>query len=158
MLHSFAPQDARNGLSMSIEEQFEALSRGTVEIVPKDAFIAKLAKAKETGKPLQIKLGLDPTAPSIHIGHAVVLRKLRQFQDLGHEVTIIIGDFTAMIGDPTGRSETRKQLTPEEAAANAKTYADQYHKILDPAKTKVVFNSQWLGKLNLHDIIGLLAK
>jgi tyrosyl-tRNA synthetase len=143
---------------MTIEEQFEALARGTVEIVPKDAFIEKLKKAKETGTPLQIKLGLDPTAPSIHIGHAVVLRKLRQFQDLGHLVTIIIGDFTAMIGDPTGRSETRKQLTPEEAAANAKTYADQYHKILDPAKTKVTFNSEWLGPLNLYQIVELTAK
>lgn len=143
---------------MTPEEQFEALSRGTVEIVPKDAFLAKLKKAGETGKPLEIKLGLDPTAPDIHLGNAVVLRKLRQFQDLGHHVTVIIGDFTAMIGDPTGRSETRKQLSPEEAAANAKTYADQYHKILDPAKTTVVFNSAWLGRLNLYDIVNLMAK
>lgn len=143
---------------MTTEEQFEALSRGTVEIVPRDAFLAKLKKAEQSGKPLQIKLGLDPTAPDIHLGNAVVLRKLRQFQDLGHQVTVIIGDFTAMIGDPTGRSETRKQLTPEEAAANAKTYADQYHKILDPAKTTVVFNSAWLGKLNLYDIVTLMAK
>jgi len=143
---------------MTIDEQFEVLARGAVEIVPRESLLTKLRQSRETGKPLQIKLGLDPTAPNIHIGHAVVLRKLRKFQDLGHEVTIIIGDFTAMIGDPTGRSETRKQLTPEEVAINAKTYADQYNKILDPAKTRVVFNSEWLGKLNMYDIIALLAK
>ncbi len=136
----------------------EILERGTVEIVPREALLAKLKKSQETGKPLQIKLGLDPTAPDIHLGNAVVLRKLRQFQNLGHEVTVIIGDFTAMIGDPTGRSETRIQLSPEQVNANAKTYADQYHKILDPAKTKVVFNSAWLGKLNLYDIVSLMAK
>ena len=142
----------------SLDEQMSILARGTVEIVPRDALAAKLKKARETNQPLQVKLGLDPTAPDIHLGNAVVLRKLRQFQDLGHEVTVIIGDFTAMIGDPTGRSETRKQLTPEEVAINAKTYADQYHKILDPAKTTVVFNSAWLGKLTLYDIVALMAK
>lgn len=143
---------------MTIDEQFEVLARGAVEIVPREAFHSKLKRAQETGQPLQIKLGLDPTAPNIHIGHAVVLRKLRKFQDLGHEVTIIIGDFTGMIGDPTGRSEARNQLTPEEVQINAQTYAAQYNKILDPAKTHVVFNSEWLGKLNLYDIVGLLAK
>jgi len=143
---------------MTIDEQFETLARGAVEIVPREALIAKLKKAQATGKPMQIKLGLDPTAPDIHLGNAVVLRKLRKFQDLGHEVTVIIGDFTAMIGDPTGRSEARKQLSPEEVAVNAKTYEEQYHKILNPAKTKVVFNSEWLGKLNLYDIVTLLAK
>ncbi len=136
----------------------ERLTRGAVEVLPREALAQKLREAQRTGQPLQIKLGLDPTAPELHIGHAVVLRKLRAFQDLGHEVTIIIGDFTALIGDPTGRSETRPQLTPAEVDANAKTYADQYHKILDPAKTRVRFNSEWLGKLNLYEIIGLMAK
>jgi tyrosyl-tRNA synthetase len=143
---------------LSVDEQFELLARGAVDIVPAEALKAKLKKSIDTGKPLQIKLGLDPTAPDIHLGNAVVLRKLRQFQDLGHIVTVIIGDFTAAIGDPTGRSETRKQLSQEEVAVNAKTYADQYHKILDPAKTVVEFNGKWLGQLNLYDIVSLMAK
>jgi tyrosyl-tRNA synthetase len=143
---------------MTIDEQMEVLARGAVEIVPRDALAAKLEKSQKTGKPLQIKLGLDPTTPNIHIGHAVVLRKLRKIQDLGHEVTIVIGDFTGMIGDPTGRSDTRKQLTAEEVKINARTYADQYNKILDPAKTRVAFNSEWLGKLNLYDLIALMSK
>jgi tyrosyl-tRNA synthetase len=142
----------------SVDEQFEILSRGAVEIVPREALRAKLKKSIETGVPLKIKLGLDPTAPDIHLGNAVVLRKIRQFQDLGHLVTVIIGDFTAAIGDPTGRSETRKQLSQDEVTSNAKTYTDQYHKILDPAKTTVVFNGSWLGKLNLYDIADLLSK
>lgn len=145
-------------MTLDIDQQLERIARGTTEIVPLAELKAKLVRSVRENKPLQIKLGLDPTAPDIHLGNAVVLRKLRQFQDLGHEVTVIIGDFTAMIGDPTGRSDTRKQLTPEEVAANAKTYADQYHKILDPAKTRVVFNSDWLGKLGLHEIVSLLAK
>jgi len=145
-------------MTLDVEAQLEKIKRGTTEIVPLAELKSKLERSTKTGQPLQIKLGLDPTAPSIHIGHAVVLRKLRLFQDLGHEVTIIIGDFTGMIGDPTGRSETRKQLTPEEVAVNAKTYEEQYLKILDPAKTKVVFNSQWLGVLNLYDIINLMGK
>ena len=141
-----------------IERQLEIISRGTTEIVPLSELKEKLIRSAKENRPLQIKLGLDPTAPDIHIGNAVVLRKLRQFQDLGHQVTVIIGDFTAMIGDPTGKSETRNQLTPETVAANAKTYADQYHKILDPKKTTVVFNSQWLGELKLYNVITLLAK
>jgi tyrosyl-tRNA synthetase len=143
---------------LSVDEQFDLLARGSVAIVPRDALRAKLKKSLESGKPLQIKLGLDPTAPDIHLGNAVVLRKLRQFQDLGHIVTVIIGDFTAAIGDPTGRSETRKQLSQDEVAVNAKTYAEQYHKILDPEKTVVAFNGTWLGALNLYDIVGLMAK
>ena len=141
-----------------IDAQMEVIARGTTEILPLHEMKAKLSQAIKEKKPLQIKLGLDPTAPDIHIGNAVVLRKLRQFQDLGHEVTVIIGDFTAMIGDPTGKSETRKQLSQTEVAANAKTYADQYHKILDPAKTRVVFNSEWLGALRLFDIVELMSK
>lgn len=142
----------------TIEEQFNTIKRGTLEIVPEEALRGKLRKAHETGKPLEIKLGLDPTAPYIHIGHAVVLRKMRQFQQFGHEVTIIIGDFTASIGDPTGNTITRPQLTAEEIAENARTYYDQYCLILDPAKTKVVFNSEWLGKLSFSDVIKIVAK
>ena len=143
---------------MTVEEQFRAIKRGTLEIVPEDALKDKLRKSQQTGKPLRIKLGLDPTAPYIHIGHAVVLRKMRLFQDFGHEVIIIIGDFTASIGDPSGRSITRPHLTDEEIRANAKTYYDQYCLILDPARTKVVFNSEWLAKLNLADFVRIASK
>ena len=143
---------------LSIEEQFELLKRGTIEIVPEEDLKAKLAKSQKTGRPLKLKLGLDPTAPDIHLGHGVVLRKLRQFQDLGHEVYVIIGDFTAAIGDPSGRSETRPQLTREEIEANARSYYDQYCLILDPQKTKVVFNSEWLAKMSFRDVIHLAAK
>lgn len=143
---------------LSIEQQIEIIKRGTLEIVPEDELKAKLQKSQKTGKPLRLKLGLDPTAPDIHIGHTVVLRKLRQFQDLGHEVTVLIGDFTALIGDPSGRSATRPVLTAEEIAVNAKTYADQYCMILDPEKTSVRFNSEWLGPLSFADIIGISSK
>jgi tyrosyl-tRNA synthetase len=136
----------------------ELLRRGTIEIVPEDELRDKLKKSRESGIPLKLKLGLDPTAPDIHIGHAVVLRKLRQFQDLGHEVIIILGDFTASIGDPTGRSITRPLLSAEEITANAKTYEEQYCRILNSSKTKVVFNSEWLGKLDFAGVIRLAAK
>ena len=129
-----------------------------MEIVPEDGLIAKLKRSQETGRPLKVKLGLDPTAPDIHLGNAVVLRKMRQFQDLGHEVVIIIGDFTASIGDPSGRSMTRPQLSETEIRENAKTYYDQYTRILDPAHTKVVFNSEWLGKLSFADSLKIAAK
>lgn len=143
---------------LSIEQQIELIRRGTLEIVPEDELRAKLKKSQATGKPLKLKLGLDPTAPDIHIGHSVVLRKMRQFQDLGHEVTVIIGDFTALIGDPSGRSATRPVLTQEEIAVNARSYADQYCMILDPAKTSVRFNSEWLGPLTFADIIRISSK
>jgi len=143
---------------VTIDEQFEIIKRGTVEIVPEVALREKLKESQKTGKPLRIKLGLDPTAPDIHLGNAVVLRKMRQFQNLGHEVYIIIGDFTASIGDPSGRSATRPQLTTEEIRQNAKTYYDQYCRILDPEKTKVVFNSEWLGKLAFADVIKITSK
>ncbi|HEY3298869.1 MAG TPA: tyrosine--tRNA ligase [Armatimonadota bacterium] len=136
----------------------ELLRRGTIEIIPEDELCEKLKKSQSTGRPLKLKLGLDPTAPDIHIGHAVVLRKLRQFQNLGHEVIIIIGDFTAGIGDPSGRSVTRPMLTPEEIAVNAKTYAEQYCQILDAEKTRVTFNSEWLGKLDFAGVIRVTAK
>lgn len=136
----------------------ELIRRGTIEIIPEDELYDKLEKSQATGEPLKLKLGLDPTAPDIHLGHAVVLRKLRQFQDLGHEVVIIIGDFTASIGDPSGRSVTRPILSPEEIAENARTYQEQYCRILDPEKTHVAFNSEWLGKLSLSDVIRIAAR
>lgn len=143
---------------MSIDQQFDAIKRGTVEIVPEDGLKEKLREAEKTGRPLKIKLGLDPTAPDIHLGNAVVLRKMRQFQDMGHQVTIIIGDFTTSIGDPSGRSVTRPQLNEEEIKGNAKTYYDQYCRILDPERTRVVFNSEWLGSLSFVDVIKIAGK
>jgi len=143
---------------LPIDEQMDILRRVTVEIIPEDELRAKLTKSQGTGVPLTIKLGLDPTAPDIHLGNAVVLRKLRQFQDLGHEVVVIIGDFTASIGDPSGASVTRPLLSAEEIAVNARTYEEQYCQILDPAKTRVAFNSEWLGKLDFADVIRIAAK
>ena len=143
---------------LPLDAQMETLARGTTEIVPKNELRAKLEKSAKDGRPLQVKLGLDPTAPDIHLGFAVVLRKLRQFQDLGHEVVLIIGDYTALIGDPSGRSTTRPMLTPDEIAANGRTYVAQLAKVLDPAKTRVRFNSEWLGKLSFADLVGLASK
>ncbi len=143
---------------LALEKQLEIIKRGTVEIVPENELVDKLKLSIEKGKPLTIKLGLDPTAPDIHLGHTVVLHKLKQFQDLGHQVILILGDFTARIGDPTGKSETRKQLTEEQVLTNAKTYERQIFKILDRAKTKVVFNSQWLAPMSFVQVIELAAK
>ena len=145
-------------MEKEVQRQLEIIRRGTVEIVPENELIEKLKKSVASNKPLHIKLGLDPTAPDIHLGHTVVLQKLRQFQDLGHRVTLILGDFTARIGDPTGKSETRKQLTEEQVLSNAKTYEEQIFKLLDRSKTVVVFNSQWLGALNFADVLKLSAK
>lgn len=142
---------------LAIEEQLALLRRGTAEIIPEEDLAAKLRRSIETGQPLRVKLGMDPTAPDIHLGLAVVLRKLRQFQDLGHEVILIIGDFTAMIGDPSGKNETRKPLTPDEVRANARTYEEQYCKILNPLRTRVVFNSEWLGRMSFADVIRLTS-
>ncbi len=141
-------------MNPSTEKALEILKSGTSSIVPLDAFIKKLSK--ET--PLNIKLGMDPTAPDLHLGHAVVLCKMRQFQDLGHKITFLIGDYTTLIGDPTGRSKTRPALTADEIASNAKTYFQQVTKILDPAKTTVRYNSEWLAKLTFADVIKLCAK
>jgi tyrosyl-tRNA synthetase len=141
-----------------IREQAERLKRGALGIVPENGLEEKLLRSALTGKPLKIKLGLDPTAPDIHLGFAVVLRKLRQFQDLGHQVIIIIGDYTALIGDPSGRSATRPMLSQEEINANAKTYVDQLTRILDREKTVVRFNSEWLGRLDFAEIIRLTSK
>lgn len=143
---------------LHIREQAARLRRGTLNVVPDEGLEQKLLKAEKTGKPLRIKLGLDPTAPDIHLGFAVVLRKLRQFQDMGHQVVIIIGDYTALIGDPSGRSSTRPMLTQEEIEENGRTYVDQLARILDREKTEVRFNSEWLGRLNFAEIIRLTSK
>jgi len=135
-------------------ETLDIIKRGADEILLEDELIKKL----ESGKPLRVKAGFDPTAPDLHLGHTVLINKLRQFQDLGHEVLFLIGDFTGMIGDPTGKNVTRKPLTPEQVAENAKTYKEQVFKILDPEKTQVVFNSEWMGKMNAADLIQLAAQ
>ena len=139
---------------LSAEEQLHIIASGVDSIVPKEDLLKKLKR----GEPLNIKLGVDPTAPDIHIGHAVPLRKLRQFQDLGHRVTLIIGDGTALIGDPSGRNSTRPQLTREQINANAQTYVDQAFKILDKEKTDLVHNADWILDLKMEDILGLLSK
>lgn len=141
-----------------LDRQLNIIRRGTADIVPEEALAQKIASSIVTGKPLKVKLGLDPSAPDIHIGHTVVLHKLRQFQDLGHEVQLIIGDFTGRIGDPTGKSETRKQLTEEDVKRNAATYEKQLYKLLDPQKTQFYFNSAWLQKLNFEDALQLAGK
>ncbi len=139
---------------MSPEEQLKLIKEGTVDIIEEGELLEKLKR----GKPLKVKAGFDPTAPDLHLGHTVLLQKLRQFQKLGHVVYFIIGDFTAMIGDPTGRSETRPPLSREEVLKNAETYKEQVFKILDPDKTNIVFNSQWLNKLGTKGVIELSAK
>jgi len=142
----------------SIEEQLELIERGAVDCISREELINKLKRSQETGIPLKIKAGFDPTAPDLHLGHTVLLQKLKHFQDLGHDIYFLIGDFTGMIGDPTGKSETRKALTVEQVAENAESYKEQVFKILDPVKTKVVFNSAWLGKLTSIDMIRLASE
>jgi len=143
---------------IAVEQQLKIIKRGVAEILPEAELIEKIKVSVQTNTPLRVKLGLDPTAPDIHLGHTVVLRKLKQFQDLGHHIIIIIGDFTGRIGDPTGKSETRKQLSEEDVIINAKTYQDQIFRILDKEKTEVVFNSTWLAPLNFADVVKLAAK
>ncbi len=139
-------------------EQLKIIKRGVVEIIQEDELLEKLKESFITGKPLRVKAGFDPTAPDLHLGHTVLLNKMRQFQELGHEVIFLIGDFTGMIGDPTGKSETRKALTKEEVLKNAETYKEQVFKILDSKKTIVDFNSRWLEPLTAKDMIFLAAK
>lgn len=141
-----------------VERQLKVISRGVVEIVPEDELKRKVMKSVVTGQPLKVKLGLDPSAPDIHVGHTVVMQKLRQFQELGHQVQLIIGDFTGRIGDPTGKSETRKQLTEEDVQRNAETYRQQIFKILDSEKTHVHFNSEWLAPMTFAEVVKLSAK
>jgi tyrosyl-tRNA synthetase len=142
----------------AIDEQLAYLKKGSAEVIPETELREKLEKSRSTGKPLRVKLGMDPTAPDLHLGHTVVLRKLKHFQDLGHTVIFLIGDFTGMIGDPTGRSATRPPLSPQDIMRNAKTYMAQVYKILCPDKTEVRFNSEWFDKLKPADWIRLTAK
>jgi tyrosyl-tRNA synthetase len=142
----------------SVEEQLAVIKRGTVEIVPEQELIDKLKESRKKNKPLRIKLGCDPTRPDLHLGHSVILRKLRQFQDLGHHVILIIGDFTALIGDPSGQNKTRPSLTREEIAENAKTYLEQAGKILDRDRMEIVYNSDWLSPMKFEDVIRLSSK
>ncbi|HET9370344.1 MAG TPA: tyrosine--tRNA ligase [Vicinamibacterales bacterium] len=143
---------------MTIDEQLAYLTRGCVDVVRAGELKAKLARAASTGAPLVVKVGFDPTAPDLHLGHTVLLRKMKHFQDLGHRVIFLIGDFTGLIGDPTGRSKTRPPLTPDEIAANAETYKSQVFKILDPARTVVDFNARWLSALGAEGLVRLAAR
>ena len=141
-----------------INEQIRIISKGAQEVINPEDLETKLLRSQREGTPLTVKLGLDPTAPDIHLGHTVVLRKIKQLQDLGHKAVIIIGDFTGMIGDPTGRSKTRKQLSKEEVLENVATYSKQIFKILDGSRTEVRFNSEWLSRLNFREVIELASK
>src|SRR5438067_1260790 len=142
---------------MTIDEQLAFLKKGAVEIIREEDLRAKLEKSARDGRPLRVKLGADPTAPDIHLGHTVVIRKLRHFQELGHTVIFLIGDFTGLIGDPSGKSATRPQLTREEINANAETYKRQIFKLLDPEKTEIRFNSEWMGKLGADGFVRLAS-
>ena len=142
---------------LAIDEQLALIRRGAEEIIPEDILKKKLERSKETDTPLIIKLGCDPSRPDLHIGHGVVLRKLRHFQDLGHQAVLLIGDFTAMIGDPSGRNKTRPQLTLEEARSNAESYVEQSKVILDIDKLKIVYNSDWLNNMNFNDVVKLAS-
>jgi len=143
---------------LSVEKQLEVIRRGAVEIFSEDELRGKLERAISENRPLRVKLGVDPTAPDIHLGHTVVLNKLRQFQDLGHWAVLIIGDFTAMIGDPSQRKKTRPQLSYEEVRENARTYNEQVVKILDPERLEIVYNGDWFGRMKFSDVIRLAAK
>ena len=143
---------------MTIDEQIAHLGKGAAEIITEPELRAKLKKSEQTGRPLTVKVGFDPTAPDLHLGHTVLLRKMKHFQDLGHRVIFLIGDFTGRIGDPTGRSKTRPALTPEQIEENAETYKNQVFKILDPDQTVVDFNSRWLGELSSQEWIHLSSK
>lgn len=141
-----------------VEEQLEIIRRGTVEIVPEEELVEKLRESREENRPLRIKLGCDPTRPDLHLGHSVILRKLRQFQDLGHEAILIIGDFTARIGDPSGQNKTRPALSREEIDENATSYLEQATRILDPARTTITYNNQWLGDMSFEDVVKLASQ
>jgi len=141
-----------------VDEQLKQIRRGVEEIIPEDELVNKLKEAERTGRPLIAKLGCDPSRPDLHLGHAVVLRKLRQFQDLGHQAVLIIGDFTGMIGDPSGRSKTRPPLTLEETRINGRSYFEQATKVLDPDKTRIVYNSEWLGRMTFSEVVRLAGQ
>ena len=142
----------------SVDEQLDLIMKGAAEIIPLDALRERVAQSLATGRPMRIKAGFDPTAPDLHLGHTVLIRKLRHFQQLGHTVIFLIGDATALIGDPTGKNVTRKPLSREEIDQNAETYKEQVFQILDPEKTEVRYNSEWLDKLGFEGMIRLAAK
>ena len=144
--------------TIPVQEQLKHIRRGAVDIIREEELLEKLKKAQKTGKPLRVKAGFDPTAPDIHVGHTVLIRKMKHFQDLGHIAIFLIGDFTGMIGDPSGRSATRKQLTKDEVLQNAETYKQQIFKILEPAKTVVDFNSRWMSELGSEGFIRLASR
>jgi tyrosyl-tRNA synthetase len=141
-----------------VEEQLELIERGIVDLISREELVKKLTRSLETGKPLKIKAGFDPTAPDLHLGHTVLLQKLRHFQLLGHQICFLIGDFTGLIGDPTGKSETRPRLTPEDVQRNAETYKEQVFRILDQEKTEVVFNSAWFSEFSSYEMIRLASE
>ncbi len=145
-------------IPQSLRREWTIIHRGTAEVLPDEELLAKLIAARDQGRPLRVKYGADPSAPDLHLGHMVPIGKLRELQDLGHQIVFIIGDFTAQIGDPSGQSATRPQLSPEQVAENAKTYLDQIYRVLDREKTEVVYNSAWLSKLTARDTIELAAK
>jgi len=142
----------------TLNEQMDVIRRGTVDLVPEDELVKKLKKSIKKNKPLIIKQGFDPTAPDIHLGHTVGIRKLKQFQDLGHQVVVIIGDYTAMVGDPSEKNSTRPRLTHQQVIDNAKTYQEQFFKILDKEKTKIRFNGDWFKKMTFEQIMELASK
>jgi len=151
-------QNDRSEVRMNIQKQMQLLSRGALEILPRGGLEAKLKEAANEERPLRVKAGFDPTAPDLHLGHTVLLEKLRQFQICGHQVVFLIGDFTGLIGDPTGKNETRPALTHEEVLINAETYKEQVFRILDPAQTEVRFNSEWLNNLTAADLVRIAAR
>jgi tyrosyl-tRNA synthetase len=142
----------------TISEQLQRIKRGTVTILPEEDLAKKIERSIKKNKPLKVKLGCDPSRPDLHLGHTVVLRKLRQFQDLGHEAILVIGDFTGMIGDPSGRSKTRPSLTLEETRINGQSYFEQASKVLDPTRARIVYNSEWLSKMRFEDVIKLASR
>ncbi len=144
-------------LEEAVERQLAVIRLGTAEIVPEEELVKKIRRSIRENKPLVVKLGVDPSGSDLTLGHTVVLNKMRQLQELGHRIQLLIGDFTGMVGDPTGKSETRKQLTREEVLSNAKSYADQAFKVLDPEKTEILYNSQWLAPMSFEDVVKLTS-
>jgi tyrosyl-tRNA synthetase len=153
-----SPLPSPSALEAELDRQLALIRRGTAEIIREDELRERLAESLRTGRPLRVKLGVDPTAPDLHLGHTVVLRKLRHFQALGHTAIFLIGDFTALVGDPTGQSETRPQLSPEQITANTRTYLEQVGRLLDLSRAEVRYNSQWLDRLTPREIVGLCAR
>ncbi|NLV91150.1 MAG: tyrosine--tRNA ligase [Firmicutes bacterium] len=143
---------------LPLSEELALIKRGTEEIFPEEELVAKLKKARSTGKPLRVKLGVDPTGTDLHLGHLIPVLKLRQFQELGHQAVLIIGDYTATVGDPTGRNQARPQLSHEEVLANCRTYQEQVFKVLDPEKTEIVYNGDWFSKMGFQDVVKLMSQ